>query len=96
MAAVSAPARAPTVAWGHAVAGTATGTSFGVPRGGGPSPPLEARVALPANIAGQLVRGDEGDPVKLLGLLCPPRLPWQEPYFRSAKLLIFAIGAGSG
>lgn len=92
MAAVSAPARAPPAAWGHAEAGTATGTSVGVPRGGGPSPPL----ALPANIAGQRVRGDEGDPVKLLGLFCPPPLPWQEPCFRSAKLLTFAIGAGSG
>lgn len=78
------------------MAGTAAGSSVGVPRGGGLSPHLEARVALPANIAGQRVRGDEGHLVKLLGLLCPPDLPWQEPCFRSAKLLNFAIGAGRG
>lgn len=60
MAAVSAPARAPMVAWGHAVAGTAMGSSIGVPRGDGLRPHLEAWVGLPANIPGLRVHGDGG------------------------------------
>ena len=72
MATISTPAWAPTVARGHAVAGPATGSSVGVPRGDGLSPHLEAWVGLPANIPGLRVRGDGGDLVKLLGLLLSP------------------------